>query len=886
MPRLGVGLVATAGALALGLAAIGPVSARTAQLSNATSTTSGTYVSVTPTRIADTRANSGQAYAGQTLGAGGMLQVQVPTSLVPAGASAVVLNVTAVDPTAAGFISVLPGGETLPTGSSLVSNLNFAAGVIVPNQVTVGLSTTGTVEIYNYTGSTNVVVDVAGYYTSTPASSGSGLYNAISPFRALGTLANGQTIGANSTQAVTVTGGSTGVPASATAVVVNVTAAGATAPSFLTAFPAGGTMPLASNLNFGAQVANQAIANRATVGVSGGQIDVYNHAGSVRVDVDINGYYTGTGGTGSTFTAITPQRLTDTRVPTNGSPIAASTSETFSLTNSSIPANAAGVAANFTVVPGADPGYITVYPTADTAAPVASDVNWTASEFPAVPNYTIADTAGTGNVAVFNSHGATINLLIDAFGYFGPSNSGTPTMVSAAVTDTSIAITYNEAVSCPTTGADGAFAYDWTGTASGITSVSGCTTSGDVLTLAGSFTLPASTGGSITYTAPTSPTSGASGNAVYATNNTAEFAATQTIAVPAGTVPAMVSAYTTATTLVITYNEDVSCASGAAAAFAYNYTGAATGFSVTSGTLTVAAGCATDVVTLTASGTGAAVAPPGSGASIVYTAPATNSSTVSVYATGSVSPVLYAATQTLSGSAWTTPAITGATVTAGASGTIAVTYSGDGVMTCPTTGGATVQTEFAYSNGGTPAYPSTCTNTTTHVITLGTFYAASSGTTAATLVLPGASDTLTYTAPAATNTTANSVHDTLDFPQFAATQSFALTATAVPTMNSAVVTTGSKIAITFSAAVSCPATGADGAFVYDSAVSTPGGTATGCTTSGDVLTLTGNFNAESGSASLTYTEPGTPSTSNAVYATGTTTDFVATTTISGSAITA
>ncbi len=425
LPRLGISLVATAGALALGLAAIGPVSARTAQVANTTATTGGSYVSVTPTRIADTRANSGKAYAGDTLATGGTLQVQVPTSVVPAGATGVVLNVTAIDPSAAGFISVLPGGATVPTGSSLVSNLNFAAGATVANLVTVGLSSTGTVEIFNHVGSTNVAVDVEGYYTSTAASNGSGLYNALSPTRVLGTLQSGLPIPADSFVQVPVAGSSAadGVPSNATAVVVNVTAAGATAPSFLTVFPFSTTSgpPTASNLNFGAQAANQAIANRVTVGVgSSGSIGVYNHAGTVNVDVDVSGYYTGSGGTGSTFVAITPQRLTDTRSATNGTPIAANTSESFSLTNSAIPADAAAVAANFTVVPGNAPGYATVYPTADTTPPVASDVNWTASESPAVPNYTIADTAGTGSVAVFNSHGATINLLIDAFGYFTP----------------------------------------------------------------------------------------------------------------------------------------------------------------------------------------------------------------------------------------------------------------------------------------------------------------------------------------------------------------------------------------------------------------------------------------------------------------------------------
>ena len=257
-------------------------------------------------------------------------------------------------------------------------------------------------------------------------------------------------VAANTSVPVTVTGTLTGVPATATAVVANVTAAFGTASSFLTVYPAGVTMPTASNLNF---VADQVVANRVTVGVgTGGQIEVYNHTGTVSVDLDVDGYYTGAGGTGSVFVPITPVRVADTRTASlvgTETPIAASTSESFSIatTASGIPASATSVAANFTVVAGDAPGYLTAYPTSDTTNPVASDVNWVANEI--VPNFTIADTAGTGSVEVYNSHGATVNVVIDAFGYFTTSSNG-PIMVSATVTDTSIAITYNEGVTCPT----------------------------------------------------------------------------------------------------------------------------------------------------------------------------------------------------------------------------------------------------------------------------------------------------------------------------------------------------------------------------------------------------------------------------------------------------
>jgi hypothetical protein len=228
----------------------------------------GSYVSVTPFRIVDTRtgATDPATYAGQTLATATSLNVQVTgvgTVPVPATASTAVLNVTVTNPTDAGFLTVFPEGETpMPT----VSNLNFSSGETVANLVTVPLSATGGVTIYNSAGSTDVVADVEGYYTSTPSTNGSGLYNAISPVRVLGALSFGAPVAANTSVPVTVTGTLTGVPATATAVVANVTAEGATLPSFLTVYPAGATMPVASNLNFPAQAKNVAIANRVKIG--------------------------------------------------------------------------------------------------------------------------------------------------------------------------------------------------------------------------------------------------------------------------------------------------------------------------------------------------------------------------------------------------------------------------------------------------------------------------------------------------------------------------------------------------------------------------------------------------------------------------------------------
>jgi adhesin/invasin len=98
------------------------------------------------------------------------------------------------------------------------------------------------------------------------------------------------------------------------------------------------------------------------------------------------------------------------------------------------------VVANVTVIPGNANGFLTVYPgTSTTTVPVASDVNWTPTTLsPAtalgVSNFTIADTAGTGSVEVYNGpkNGATINLLIDDFGYFGPPTTPVNTVALKA----------------------------------------------------------------------------------------------------------------------------------------------------------------------------------------------------------------------------------------------------------------------------------------------------------------------------------------------------------------------------------------------------------------------------------------------------------------------
>ncbi len=122
---------------------------------------SSRFVSLSPARVLDTRDGNG---APQTpLGRGALtLQLAGRGGVPSSGASAVLLNVTAVTPTAGTFVTVFPTDVERPTAS----NLNAVTGQVVPNMVIARLGPDGAAQIYNNTGTVDLVADVMGYFTS------------------------------------------------------------------------------------------------------------------------------------------------------------------------------------------------------------------------------------------------------------------------------------------------------------------------------------------------------------------------------------------------------------------------------------------------------------------------------------------------------------------------------------------------------------------------------------------------------------------------------------------------------------------------------------------------------------------------------------------------
>lgn len=245
----------------------------------------GRYVGLpTADRAIDTR-QSGGPVAGRT-----SLEVDV-THLVPAHASAVVVNLTATECTGPGFFTAYPGTVAkVPEASSLNVNVfgeTRAAAVIV------AVSTVGgkrTIKVYAHT-TAHVIVDVTGYYTGpTSSSTAVGLFVAESPERILDTRAPGQ---GRLWPGWVVEGGVPGAAAAgAGAVVVNLTGVESLSPGFLTIAPARRPLPATSNLNFTG--AGEVVPNHAITPVTAGNgYQVFASHGA-HVIVDYMGYFTGT----------------------------------------------------------------------------------------------------------------------------------------------------------------------------------------------------------------------------------------------------------------------------------------------------------------------------------------------------------------------------------------------------------------------------------------------------------------------------------------------------------------------------------------------------------------------------------------------------------------
>jgi hypothetical protein len=287
--------------------------------SSSYTTPGGRLVSTAPTRILDTRAPT-----DSPVGAASTISLPIRGAGVwPNGAqvvpndpnvTGVVLNLTvdnARSNSADTYVSVL---QDVPSGPPSTSNVNVSKGLAKANLVFTPIAPDGTVKIYNYAGSTNLIVDVLGYFEggADPTTRGGRIVPLDSSFRALDTrptpLGAGQAEDWDFSQFVdsvkicdtdaqptcdrtniSTLGVSPGPIGSLIANLTGTTLTrqypGTPVTTYLTVYPSDTTRPEASNVNFGEGID---VPNMAVVKLSGDEkVRVFNAFGNANYILDV-----------------------------------------------------------------------------------------------------------------------------------------------------------------------------------------------------------------------------------------------------------------------------------------------------------------------------------------------------------------------------------------------------------------------------------------------------------------------------------------------------------------------------------------------------------------------------------------------------------------------
>lgn len=366
------------------------------------------YHALSPVRLVDSRPESRVGPFGTPWGTGETREIQIGgVAGIASGATAVALNVTAVNPSENTHVKLWAAGQAQPA----TSNLNAPKGDTRANLVIVALGVDGKVALRNNYGNVDIVVDAVGWYSATAA--GGGLYNAISPVRIWDTRSGpGVTgrLGATQTRNLPVAGVS-GVPAGATAVVLNVTGVKPTLPTHLTVWPTGSTRPQASHLNVpaGDIRANMVVAK---VGQDG-TVSIYNNAGTVDLVADVVGWF---GPNGATFTAVDPARLWDSRTGpgTVGRLGTGGVGQVVVAGSHGVPSDAKAVVLNLTAVAPEASTHLSVWPSGS-PMPLASNLNVPPGDTRA--NLVTVKVGVGGRISVYNNF-KEVDVVADLVGWY------------------------------------------------------------------------------------------------------------------------------------------------------------------------------------------------------------------------------------------------------------------------------------------------------------------------------------------------------------------------------------------------------------------------------------------------------------------------------------
>lgn len=386
------------------------------------------FVAAVPQRVLDTRPTSpiGPSVLTGRLWRGEILELPVAgVGTVPAGATAVAVNITTVAPDRPSYVQALP---TRRAAIGAYSNLNVdTVGQTRANFAIVPVGERGSISIYSIAEG-HVVVDLLGWFVPTSGPVAAGRFVELPAAQRLLDSRRDAPAGPLTSFVTRRVPMPTGVPAGqVAALVVTVTATASSQPGWVQIHPADrpGVIGRTSTVNVapGTTVANTAIV---PIGTSGAAVTGYfAGGGSSHAVVDAIGYITSQAAATSDagrYRPVRPARAFDSR--RSGGPLRDRQSlviDASSAAGVSVPDTASAVLWNMAIVEAARAGYLRAW-AAGAPEPPTSSLNWVRpGEIRAAAVIAAVD-RGRTRVRVddgsANQPGALGHVLADVFGYF------------------------------------------------------------------------------------------------------------------------------------------------------------------------------------------------------------------------------------------------------------------------------------------------------------------------------------------------------------------------------------------------------------------------------------------------------------------------------------
>ncbi|MFF5055017.1 hypothetical protein ACFY1S_17725 [Micromonospora sp. NPDC000663] len=371
----------------------------------------GDYVPIDSIALLDTRDGT-----GGTTGVRGAKSVTTFTAVgiggIPAtGVSALMVDVTAINPTANTFLTIYPD-LTDPKASAM----NASVGEVITNSAVVKPGTNGKLAVRNAGGNVHIRVDVVGYFTTATGSTGSGFvpvnHTRVVDSRSGQGITAG-TLPTSGTRVANISGGGL-VPSTATAVMLDVVVSGSTGNGWMTV---GSSAVAETGIDYVKGITSMGMVVKLNPG-SNGSVTLDNRGSAVHVAITVQGYWTGSATTGAGLRTVAATTLYDSRFPSGAQPVPANGSVDVAVggTNGLPTRGIAAAVLNVHAVAPTVAGFLTVTPLDGTPN------TWSTANFPAAhvarSSLVVTKLGTEGKVRIKNTSSGTVHIVVDLQGWF------------------------------------------------------------------------------------------------------------------------------------------------------------------------------------------------------------------------------------------------------------------------------------------------------------------------------------------------------------------------------------------------------------------------------------------------------------------------------------